>query len=92
MNSINAAEAQYLASQRYQNIRMLPGISLTAYRTAFVQAVDNMRKLNHPQIPTEAIQALHFIVRLDPDRYKEFTASAGAFPYTIKKAFEAAKS
>ena len=78
---------------------MLPNVSLSEYRTAFTQAVDNMTELNHPQIPTAAMQALHFIVRLDPDRFKEFTASAlnahrsgGAFPDTIQKASDAAKA
>jgi hypothetical protein len=28
INNINTAEAQYLAIQRYQNIRMLPNVSL----------------------------------------------------------------
>jgi hypothetical protein len=58
-----------------------------------------MTELNHPQIPTAALQALHFIVRLDPEIFKEFTASAlnahrsgGAFPDTIQKASEAAKA
>jgi hypothetical protein len=93
MNNINTEEAQYLASQRYQNIRMLPGVSLSEYRTAFTQAVsNNMTELNHPQVPTDAMQALHFIVRLNPEIYKEFTASSlnahrsgGSFPYTIQK-------
>ncbi len=32
MNHINTVEAQYLATQRYQNIRMLPDVSLSEYR------------------------------------------------------------
>jgi hypothetical protein len=68
MNNINKAEAQYLAAQRYQNIRMLPGVSLTEYRIAFDQAVENMKELKHQHISTVAMQALHFIVRLDPAR------------------------
>ena len=99
MNNINTAEAQYLAAQRYQNIRMLPGVSLAEYRIAFDQAVENMKELKHQHIPTDAMQALHFIVRLDPARYNEFTTAAlnspragGGFPDTVQKACDAAKS
>jgi hypothetical protein len=75
-------------------------MSLTEYyRTAFIQAVDNMKELKHTQIPSDAMQALHFIVRLNPERYKEFTSmslnaqrSGGAFLDTIQKASDAAKS
>lgn len=95
LQNIDNAEAQYIAMQRYITIKMLSNISLTDYKAAFVQAVQDLTVLQHSNIPTEAFQARHYIVRLDKDRYNQFQVacintarSGGQLPNTVQNAHD----
>ncbi len=47
LQNIDNAEAQYIAMQKYQNIRQVPGMSMTEYRNAFDQTIADLTVLNH---------------------------------------------
>jgi hypothetical protein len=99
LQHIDIEEARYVAMQRYFNIRHLPGVSLTDYRTSFELCIENLTTLSHPSIPSPAEQARHFIVRLDSEKYREFKihcvnesrAAVGNFPKNVQEACDRAK-
>ncbi len=64
-------EASYVALQIYSNVRHLPGVSLTDYRTSFKLCIKNLIISTHPKIPSPAEQVRHFIVRQDNKKCRE---------------------
>lgn len=74
MRTANVTEetARYVMLTRYMSVRMSPDESLSQYRDKFLLTVQNLTQVNHPQIPTAAQQARHFLMRLDTARYSEY--------------------
>jgi hypothetical protein len=62
MHNIGAPEAQYLASQRYNRIRMQPGMSLGDYRASMLLATANMQTTGVNPLPNDLAMARHFLM------------------------------
>jgi hypothetical protein len=74
-NDVSDDEAKYIAEQRYGRLRMTPEQSLTEFNNAFKAVIKNMTTLQCEQIPTEAKQVHHFLMRLDVRRYGSYQTS-----------------
>jgi hypothetical protein len=94
MKTANVGEdtARYVLMNRYMNLRMSPDDTLSQFRDKFLLAIQNLRLVVHPQVPNDAQQARHFLMRLDTARYSEYqreelnneTRPGAVFPATIQ--------
>ena len=75
MHNRSEEDAKYMAVHRYNALKQLAGISLIEYKSAFTLALGNMRLLGVNPMPSEAMNARHFLMHLDRARYGEYIKS-----------------
>ena len=92
MHNIGAAESQYYATERYNRLRMLPGMTLGDYRASLLLTNANMVTTGVNPIPNDAAVARHFMMHLDRVKYADYIRhtlnnereNQGVFPPTVQ--------